>query len=256
MSETSVAEASRLSGAIVSALAVGEVHSADLSFDRSGGLAPGDVEWLRRSYATMLRPGLKRAIDLVITLALLIASAPVWVVIAVAISLDGGPIFFGHRRITRGGRTFGCLKFRTMVPNAGARLQDLLRRDPAARAEWETSQKLRSDPRITRVGRLLRAWSLDELPQLLNILWGDMSLVGPRPVVQQELDEHYGPAARAYLAVRPGLTGAWQVSGRSSTSFAYRVRLDEAYVSRPSLRTDCAIMLKTVRVVLLRDGAC
>lgn len=256
MSDASVAEAGRLPDAIVSALGVGDVMPVDLAFARNGGLLQTEDAWLRRHYATALRPRLKRAIDVGLTLALLAISSPVWAVIAIAVSLDGGPIFFAHQRVTRGGRMFGCLKFRTMVPSAGARLQELLGRDPAAQAEWQMRQKLRRDPRITRVGRLLRAWSLDELPQLLNILRGEMSLVGPRPVVQQELDDHYGHVAQAYLAVRPGLTGAWQVSGRSSTSFACRVRLDEAYLNHPSLRTDLAIILRTARVVLRRDGAC
>jgi lipopolysaccharide/colanic/teichoic acid biosynthesis glycosyltransferase len=144
-----------------------------------------------------------------------------------------------------------------MRPDAAAVLEALLERDPTARAEWETSRKLRQDPRVTRVGRLLRATSLDELPQLLNVLRGDMSLVGPRPVTQDELDRYYIPesARVAYLSVRPGITGPWQVGGRSELGYDTRVALDRAYAAQSSLRTDFLILIRTVRVVVTRRGA-
>ncbi len=180
-----------------------------------------------------------------------------FVAITAVVAVDGGPVFFSHRRVGRGGRTFGCLKFRSMRPDADRHLAELLARDPAARAEWQAARKLRQDPRVTPFGRVLRATSLDELPQLINVLRGDMSLVGPRPVVQEELDQHYAPAAAAadYLSVRPGITGPWQVSGRSDMEYRERVALDAAYARNPSLRKDLALLAHTVVVVLRRQGA-
>ncbi|WP_217362905.1 sugar transferase [Roseicella sp. DB1501] len=202
-----------------------------------------------------LRAAAKRAIDLIGAGSLLLLTAPAFFALALLIRADGGPVFFAHQRIGRRGRRFGCLKFRSMVVDSGARLSALLESDPAARAEWEATRKLKDDPRVTRIGRFLRASSLDELPQLLNVLRGEMSLVGPRPVVASELAEHYGEAARDYLALRPGVTGLWQISGRSDTSYATRVALDSHYARSPSLRTDLAILLRTPFVVLLRRGA-
>ena len=204
-------------------------------------------------------PGLqtlgKRALDVAGAGALLLLGAPVFLLLALLVRADGGPAFYAHERVGRGGRRFGCLKFRSMVVDSAARLEALLANDPAARAEWEATRKLRHDPRITWVGRFLRATSLDELPQLINVLRGDMSLVGPRPVVAAELANHYGAAAEHYLAVRPGITGLWQVSGRSDTSYAQRVALDVRYASNPSLLEDVRILLRTPAAVLLRRGA-
>lgn len=202
------------------------------------------------------RPWLKRAMDISIACAALVAASPVMAAAAIAVRLDGGPVFFAHKRVGRDGRTFGCLKFRSMTVDAEAVLDRLLREDPAAREEWDSTRKLKTDPRVTRVGRFLRATSLDELPQLLNVVRGDMSLVGPRPVVQRELEQFYGAAAGAYLQVRPGITGPWQVSGRSDVGYDTRVELDTAYAREPSLRTDLAILVKTVPAVLRRQGAC
>jgi lipopolysaccharide/colanic/teichoic acid biosynthesis glycosyltransferase len=143
-----------------------------------------------------------------------------------------------------------------MVTDSQARLDALLAADPAARAEWEATRKLKNDPRITAIGHILRKTSLDELPQLVNVLRGEMSLVGPRPVVAAELDEYYGPAAAQYMSVRPGITGLWQVSGRSNTSYAQRVAMDVAYASQPSLWTDIKILARTPMAVLARRGAC
>ena len=201
------------------------------------------------------RPALKRALDVVGAALLLLLALPAFLTIALLVRQDGGPAFFSHTRIGRGGHRFGCLKFRTMVPDAEQRLAGLWLSDPALRAEWEATRKLRHDPRITRIGRVLRATSLDEVPQLLNVLRGEMSLVGPRPVTAAELGTQYGHAALHYMCVRPGLTGAWQVSGRSEASYARRVALDIDYVRFPSLRTDLAILLRTPLVVLRRRGA-
>ena len=208
-----------------------------------------------RQASVSLQPGLKRALDIAGAGALLVMSLPVFVILALLVRADGGPAFYAHQRVGRGGRRFGCLKFRSMVTDGDARLEALLASDPAARAEWEATRKLRNDPRITWVGRFLRASSLDELPQLLNVLRGEMSLVGPRPVIAAELTAHYGAAAEHYLSVRPGITGLWQVSGRSSTSYDTRVALDVRYATNPSLLADLRILLRTPAAVLLRRGA-
>jgi exopolysaccharide production protein ExoY len=168
--------------------------------------------------------------------------------------VDGSPVLYGGWRVGRGGRLFRCLKFRTMVLDAQPALERLLREDPAARAQWEREQKLDDDPRVTPVGRFLRRSSLDELPQLFNVLRGDMALVGPRPITVPEL-ERYGAARWHYLNVRPGMTGLWQVSGRSDVSYPQRVQLDRSYVEQRTLVGDVQILLRTVKVVLGHDGA-
>jgi lipopolysaccharide/colanic/teichoic acid biosynthesis glycosyltransferase len=195
--------------------------------------------------------------DVALSAALLLLLLPVFLALAAAVAADGGRVFYSHRRVGRNGRTFGCLKFRSMRPDADRFLSDLLARDPAALAEWRAARKLRRDPRVTPVGRVLRATSLDELPQLINVLRGEMSLVGPRPVVQEELEQHYAPAGAAadYLSVRPGLTGPWQVSGRSDMDYRERVKLDADYARNPSLLRDLALLAYTVVVVLRRRGA-
>ena len=208
-----------------------------------------------RDRAARLLPLAKRAMDIAIAGTALLGALPFFLIVAALVRADGGPVFFAHGRVGRDGRIFGCLKFRSMVVDSQARLEALLAADPAARAEWEQTRKLKDDPRITRIGRFLRATSLDELPQLLNVLRGEMSVVGPRPVTQIELDSYYGAAAAHYLTVRPGITGLWQVSGRSDTSYAQRVALDVAYVSQPSLLADMRILIKTPVAVLSRRGA-
>ena len=179
---------------------------------------------------------------------------PVIVAVAVMLRWERGPILFSHRRVGHDGRSFQCLKFRSMVPDANRVLRDLLERHPELRAEWLRDHKLREDPRVTAVGRFLRRTSLDELPQLWNVIAGDMSLVGPRPVVCEEL-MRYGRCASMYLSTRPGLTGLWQVTGRNDTDYRRRVAQDVYYVRRQSLRLDLYILLKTVQVVLGRYGA-
>jgi Undecaprenyl-phosphate galactose phosphotransferase WbaP len=200
-------------------------------------------------------PIAKRALDVIGAGLGLVLLSPFFLVVALLVRADGGPAFFAHQRVGRGGKLFGCLKFRSMVIDSQARLEALLASDPAARAEWEATRKLKNDPRITRIGRFLRSTSLDELPQLINVLRGDMSLVGPRPVQEAEIDRYYGASAAHYMAVRPGITGLWQVSGRSETSYESRVALDVSYVSRPSMLADLSILLRTPVAVLSRRGA-
>ncbi len=176
-------------------------------------------------------------------------------IIAIMVKIScGGQVIFAHYRVGRNGDLFRCLKFRSMVVDADQVLQELLASDPAARAEWAEFRKLRKDPRITPVGHFLRVTSLDELPQIFNVLRGEMALVGPRPITLDEVDR-YGRARWLYLQARPGITGLWQVSGRNLTTFEERVELDRVYVNTRTLWLDLKIMLKTVRVILFRDGA-
>jgi undecaprenyl-phosphate galactose phosphotransferase len=173
-----------------------------------------------------------------------------------AIKLDSpGPVFYYHERIGQGGKPIRVWKFRTMYMDARERLSALLEEDHEAREEWESNYKLKNDPRVTRVGRFLREVSLDELPQLINVLKGEMSLVGPRPVLQEELDCYYKEYADYYCLVRPGITGLWQVSGRSNTTYETRVWLDSWYVINWSIWFDLVILLKTVRVLVQKEGA-
>jgi lipopolysaccharide/colanic/teichoic acid biosynthesis glycosyltransferase len=167
---------------------------------------------------------------------------------------DGGPMFFAHRRVGRHGVPFPCLKFRSMAIDADLRLERLLAADVEARREWDADHKLRADPRVTPVGDFLRRSSLDELPQLFNVLRGDMSLVGPRPIVQAEAAK-YGRRFKSYCKVRPGITGLWQVSGRNDVCYRERVALDVLYARRKSLAMDAGILIKTVPAVLLRRGS-
>lgn len=167
---------------------------------------------------------------------------------------DGGPGFFSQPRLGRDGKPFRCLKFRTMVQDSDVRLQRLLASDPAARLEWETDHKLRNDPRITALGRFLRLSSLDELPQLINVVRGEMSLVGPRPIVEAER-ERYGRRFHHYAAVRPGITGLWQISGRNDVSYRRRVALDTMYVKRRTLGLYFRILILTIPAVLTRHGS-
>jgi Undecaprenyl-phosphate galactose phosphotransferase WbaP len=197
---------------------------------------------------------IKRTIDIVMAVMMLSVASPLFVILAIASRMDGGPVLFAHRRVGAGGRPFYCLKFRTMVVNADRVLADFIAKDPDLAAEWEACRKLVNDPRVTRVGRILRKTSLDELPQLINVLRGEMSLVGPRPIVESEVPL-YGEAIAHYYATRPGLTGLWQVSGRSNTSYTRRVQLDVWYVNNWTIWNDIAVILKTIPVVLRRQGA-
>ncbi len=208
----------------------------------------------RNNLAQPLPRLIKMAFDIIAAAVGVILALPVLLIIAALVKLDGGPAFYGHVRVGAGAQPFRCLKFRSMVVNSENVLNDLLAADPAAAAEWEMTQKLRNDPRITRIGRFLRSTSLDELPQLLNVLRLEMSLVGPRPIVRAEVP-HYGDDITYYYETRPGLTGLWQVSGRTETTYARRVQLDTWYVKNWTLWHDIAILAKTVPAVLKRRGA-
>lgn len=198
---------------------------------------------------------LPRVLDVLIAIAALWFFAPLMLVVALAIKAqDGGPVTFGHTRIGRNGRSFKCLKFRSMVVDAETRLQTLLAGDAMARAEWEVDQKLRRDPRVTPLGHLLRKSSLDELPQLINVLRGEMGIVGPRPIVAAEV-VRYGRAIRYYKALRPGITGLWQISGRNNVSYRRRVAMDVLYAKRRSVGLYLYILAKTVPAVLTREGS-
>ncbi len=204
-----------------------------------------DAQWYRR--------GAKRGCDLVLAVCLLALLAPLIGLLWAVVRSDGGPGFFGHDRVGRNGRIFKCWKIRTMVPNAQARLEELLASDPQARIEWERDRKLRNDPRVTALGDFLRRTSLDELPQIWNVLLGQMSLIGPRPVTEPEL-ELYGSNKWVYQALKPGITGLWQVSGRNHVSYDERVRMDREYHDTLTLGSDARILMRTAGVVLNRTG--
>jgi exopolysaccharide production protein ExoY len=199
--------------------------------------------------------GCKRAADMVIAGVALALTMPLLIIVALLIKLtDGGPAVFAQERYGLNGRKFRCYKLRTMVPDARERLEQVLAGCPKRRDEWQRTEKLSNDPRITWIGGFLRKTSIDELPQLINILRGDMSIVGPRPIQQHEIIR-YRDAYRYYVSVRPGLTGLWQISGRSDTSYQYRVHLDLIYIQNRTFWGDVLIMLKTVPAVLFSRGA-
>ncbi len=198
---------------------------------------------------------LKRGFDLAVASLIVLATAPLFIMLSVVIKLhDGGPLIYKHLRVGYRGKEFYCLKFRTMVVDSESRLRALLDSDPAAREEWERDRKLKSDPRITPFGSILRKWSADELPQLINVIRGDMSLVGPRPIVSEEL-ERYGECVSVYLAARPGVTGSWQISGRSDVTYESRVSLDAEYVRNWRVSRDLSILVGTVGAVIRQRGS-
>ena len=208
----------------------------------------------RNNLSQPLARAAKLGLDATGAAVLLLFTLPVLLAVAILVKLDGGPVFYAHRRIGAGGRRFNCLKFRSMRVDSAAVLERLLTTSPSAAVEWAATQKLRNDPRVTKVGAFLRKTSLDELPQLINVLRLEMSLVGPRPIVDSELP-HYGENITYYYETRPGLTGLWQVSGRSDTTYHQRVQLDTWYVKNWTLWHDIAILAKTVPAVLDRKGA-
>jgi Undecaprenyl-phosphate galactose phosphotransferase WbaP len=232
----------------------------DLSWIGSLGVEPYDLEGLlglevRQNLLDPWHQRMKRMLDLGLTVLLSLACLPLIALLAVFIRLETpGRVFFRHSRVGLSGRTFVMLKFRTMVMSADQVLQAYLDEHPAARAEWQSSQKLKDDPRITRMGRFLRRTSLDELPQLWNVLRGEMSLVGPRPIIAGEV-ERYAGGYTLYQRVRPGITGLWQVSGRNDLAYAERVRLDEYYVRNWSIWLDLYILLRTGWAALSGEGA-
>ena len=197
---------------------------------------------------------LKRSFDIVAALGIILILSPLLLFIFGKVKKDGGPAIYGHERIGKDGKSFKCLKFRSMVVNSAEVLEEVLKHDPVAKAEWSASFKLKNDPRITRIGEFLRRTSLDELPQLFNVLKGEMSLVGPRPIIAAEL-ARYNDEVDYYLLSKPGMTGLWQVSGRSDVDYNTRVYLDTWYVKNWSMWNDIAILFKTVTVVLKKDGA-
>ncbi len=197
----------------------------------------------------------KRYFDIVLSSVCLVMLAPLFCLVALAVKLSSrGPVLYGHERVGHGGQMFKCWKFRTMCVDGDATLEAYLQDNPNERQEWETNRKLRNDPRVTRIGAVLRMTSVDELPQALNVLRGEMSMVGPRPVVQDEL-EKYGNAAALYLRARPGITGLWQVSGRSDVGYDQRVSLDSQYVVNWSLAHDIGIILRTIPAVISTKGS-
>lgn len=198
----------------------------------------------------------KRGFDIFFSLAALFLLSPIYAVLALGIKMtSSGPVIYGHERIGRGGKPFKCYKFRTMYPDADERLETILKRDPALKKEWEATFKLKNDPRITPIGKFLRKTSLDELPQFWNVLKGDLSVVGPRAVVQKELETYFKDKAETILSIRPGVTGLWQTSGRNNTTYAERVALDVTYVKNLSLKNDLKLILKTVKEMIASKGA-
>ena len=197
----------------------------------------------------------KRIVDITLALSGILLLTPLLIICFLAtIATSRGPAIFRHRRVGFNGKHFDCYKFRTMVTDAPERLRKLLESDPAAAAEWTANRKLRNDPRVTAIGAILRKSSLDELPQLFNVLKGNMSIVGPRPVTDDEL-ERYSTAIGAYLACRPGITGLWQVSGRSTTTYDKRVACDAFYARNWSMTLDAKILIVTIPSLLASDSA-
>lgn len=197
----------------------------------------------------------KRVLDLGLALSLSVFLAPLFILLYFAsLVSSGSPVFFGHTRIGRNGRPFTAWKFRSMVPDASRVLQDHLETSETSRAEWLSTQKLKNDPRITPLGKLLRKTSLDELPQIWNVLVGDMSFVGPRPIVAEEIPR-YGREYRSYSRVKPGITGLWQISGRNNTTYSERIRLDHYYVLNWSIWFDMYILYHSVKTIVLTEGA-
>ncbi len=217
-------------------------------YDTLGGLPLLDLN---------LFPTWKRSFDIIFSLLIILVALPVWLVVVLLIKLeDRGPIFYRHPRVMESGKRFGCLKFRTMHIDADERLKDLLEKDPALQEEWRKSFKLKNDPRITKVGRFLRKTSLDELPQFVNVLKGEMSVVGARPIVVEELRNYYGKTALTYCSMKPGITGPWQVGKRNDvTDYQERVEMDRRYVLTCSLMSDLKIIGKTVLRMIWPKGA-
>ena len=240
-----------------------DVFASNSFLALNGALAAGDVlsrpqPGLAEAKLTFEHPALgfsKRAFDVVFAAAVLIMLLPILVVCGLAVAIESrGPIFFKQKRIGHKGSPFSIVKFRTMVPNAEAVLAEYLEKNLEAKREWAADRKLRNDPRVTRIGRLMRRFSVDELPQFWNVLKGDMSVVGPRPIVNAEVP-FYGEDFRAYCHVRPGITGLWQVSGRNDTGYPYRVALDSQYVNDWTSKLDATIILRTFKTVVSAAGA-
>lgn len=196
----------------------------------------------------------KRVFDLLLCVLLIPMLLPIMMIIWLLVKRDGGSGLFIQPRVGRDGRVFHCFKFRTMVQDAEKVLEDMCASDPEIAAEWRTYQKLRNDPRISKIGKVLRATSLDELPQIFNVLLGDMSLVGPRPFLPAQREIYDQAGGKAYYHLRPGVTGPWQVFGRSVTTFEGRVKFDDAYYRNLSFLSDLGLVLRTAKVVVCRTG--
>ncbi len=200
----------------------------------------------------MNRRKIKRAFDICFSLLALIITAPIFLIagLFIFITTRNPKVIYAHERIGLGCKPFRCYKFRTMHPDADERLKEILEKNPDLKKEWEERRKLTHDPRITPIGKFLRKTSLDELPQFWNVLKGDLSVVGPRPVVREEIEKHFGLRAKKIFSVRPGITGIWQTSGRSRLSYAHRLQLDEKYVDSLSLRQDLKLIIKTIPEII------
>ncbi|MBK0033749.1 undecaprenyl-phosphate galactose phosphotransferase WbaP [Erwinia sp. S43] len=227
------------------------LDSTDMSFIFSHEVM---IFRVHQSLAKFSSRFLKRSFDIVASLGIIIVLSPLLLYVCYKVKKDGGPGIYGHERIGKLGKKFKCLKFRSMAVNSKELLEELLEKDQLAKAEWDETFKLKNDPRITKIGHFLRRTSMDELPQLFNVLRGEMSLVGPRPIIQEEL-ERYREQVDYYLMSKPGMTGLWQVSGRSDVDYETRVYFDAWYVKNWSMWNDIAILFKTVGVVLKKDGA-
>lgn len=227
------------------------VDSTDMSFIFSHEVM---IFRVHQSLAKWPSRILKRSFDIFASILIILVLSPFLLFISRRVKKDGGPAIYGHERIGKNGVPFKCLKFRSMSVNSKELLTELLARDPEAKTEWDETFKLKNDPRITKIGHLLRRTSMDELPQLFNVLKGEMSLVGPRPIIHAEL-ERYHDQVDYYLMSKPGMTGLWQVSGRSDVDYETRVYFDAWYVKNWSMWNDIAILFKTISVVLKKDGA-
>lgn len=254
MSTTEIrSQAEAVVESVMEADSPGELSRVSFNFPetaRTSTVRAAEPAWAPAGAAAVI----KRFVDVIGAIVLGVVFMPLIVVIVLMLRRNGGPVIYMHRRVGRGGRMFPCLKFRTMVPDADDALRELLEHNPELQAEWVRDHKLRHDPRVTQLGRFLRRTSLDELPQLVNVLRGEMSLVGPRPVVREEL-LRYGKNVETYLAARPGITGLWQVTGRNDTDYRRRVVLDTYYVRNQNLFLDLYILAKTTGVVLGGNGA-
>ncbi len=233
---------------------------SNLGWVGSLGVVAHDLEGIlgmevRQNLLNFWQRGLKRGIDLIFGTLILILVSPLLLVISAIIGLEGpGGVFYRQHRVGQNGQDFLMWKFRTMVPEADQKLEFHLKTDARLDDEWRTNQKLKNDPRLTRIGKVIRRWSLDEFPQLVNVIRGEMSLVGPRPFFSEQV-HYYGNILNLYYRVRPGITGMWQVSGRNNTTFIDRVRMDEYYVRNWSIWLDIYLMLRTIWVVLSGKGA-
>ncbi len=198
----------------------------------------------------------KRIFDTLFSLGAILFFLPLGLIIALLIKLtSAGPVFYSSKRVGKGGQPIYCWKFRTMYQDADKKLLEILKENPKLKKEWDTYFKLKDDPRISGIGRILRKTSLDELPQFWNVFKGDLSVVGPRPVTEEEIKKYFGEKAAKILSVRPGLTGIWQTSGRSLLTFEERIRLEESYVDRQSLVFDLLIIFKTIPMIFISKGA-